>query len=159
VTRWRILLLAVLLAALVGCTGTEDADSVPSAPTTTTVPLAGLPNPELTPGVVLTTRTADICTPGWASKHRKNLTAAEKARVLTAYGYPATIKVVEMDHLISLELGGGNGPRNIWPQLDRAAATRKDHLEGKLARLVCSGQLAPVVAQERIRTFWDDPLW
>src|SRR6266545_1790973 len=101
----------------------------------------------VTPGVVLTTSAADVCTPGWASKHRHGLTATQKATVLRAYGYLADQKVAEYDHLISLELGGGNTERNIWPQVDPAQDQRKDRLENTLHAQVCAGRMQLAAAQ------------
>lgn len=154
VRRYPVVLLVAVLLALAGCQRDVAAPSAATTLTTTTTLTAHHPNPSVTPGVVLTTSRSAVCTPGWASQHRKSLTVQQKAAVLRAYGYPAGQKVTEYDHLISLELGGGNGTRNIFPMLSRDDAERKDRLEGKLHGLVCSGQLDLVVAQERIKTYW-----
>jgi len=63
--------------------------------------------------------------------------------------------VAEWDHLIALELGGGNGMTNIWPQTSAADRARKDRLENSLHSQVCSGKLQLVKAQEEIVHFWD----
>ncbi len=126
----------------------------PAATTVTTISVVDHPKPTVTPGVVLTTSAADVCTPGWASKHRHGLTATQKATVLRAYGYLADQKVAEYDHLISLELGGGNTERNIWPQVDPAQDQRKDRLENTLHAQVCAGRMQLAAAQAEIRQFW-----
>ncbi len=126
----------------------------PAATTVTTISAVDHPKPTVTPGVVLTTSAADVCTAGWASKHRHGLTATQKATVLRAYGYPAGQKVAEYDHLISLELGGGNTERNIWPQVDPAQDQRKDRLENALHAQVCAGRMQLAAAQAEIRQFW-----
>lgn len=144
----RVLLLALALMLLAGCSHQRSA-TVP----TTTLP-TGLPKVTVTPGVVLTTSQADVCTPGWASKHRHSLTAKQKVAVLRAYGYPKDQKVAEYDHLISLELGGGNGVQNAFPMVDRAQAARKDRLEDRLHDEVCSGRLTLSEAQAHIRQYW-----
>ena len=48
----------------------------------------------------------------------------------------------EVDHLISLELGGSNAIRNLWPEpyAGRWGARTKDVLENRLHDLVCEGQ-------------------
>ena len=46
--------------------------------------------------------------------------------------------------LISLELGGSNSIRNLWPESYRTEpwnARTKDTLENRLHELVCSGKL------------------
>jgi len=161
---WLALIVGALAlaGALLGLRGDDPKPAVPTVTTvvtTTTVQSVGQPRGDVTPGVVLTSSAADVCTLGWAGKHRHGLTAAQKATILKAYGYPAGQRVAEYDHLISLELGGGNSTLNIFPMVDRAEAQRKDLLEGKLNRLVCSGKLGLPEAQDRIRTYWDDPLW
>lgn len=146
----RVLLLAAALVLLAGCSHQRSA----TAPTTT-LPV-GLPKMTVTPGVVLTTSTADVCTLGWASKHRHGLTAKQKVAVLRAYGYPKDQRVAEWDHYVSLELGGGNGVQNIFPMIDRAQAMRKDRLEDRLHDEVCTGRQTLSVAQAHIRQYW---LW
>lgn len=149
----RVLLLAVVVAVLVGCTQTNT-PIIPNTTTMTIVATAGRPRPDLTPGVVSGATAEQVCQPGWASTHRQSLTALERGWVLGAYGYPPGQKVAELDHLVSLELGGGGGVHNIWPQVNEADAKRKDRLEGALHRLVCSGRLNLAAAQERIRRYW-----
>lgn len=155
--RGRVLLLSLALA-LASCAPTHRATPTATPPASTLV-TADRPIPSVTPGVVLTRRAADVCTPGWASRHRRSLTARQKTMVLEVYGLRADQKVAEYDHLISLELGGGNGVRNIWPELSTEDARHKDRLESRLARLVCAGNLSLTEAQDRIKTYWDDPLW
>jgi len=145
----RVLLLAVLLVAA-ACTPRVQ----PASPPTTIAVTVGHPRPNVTPGVVATTSTSDVCTAGWAGRHRHGLTTAQKGTILAAYGYPAGQKVAEWDHLLSLELGGGNGPRNIFPMVDPAQAHRKDLLENRLHDAVCAGTLPLAKAQAEIRQFW-----
>lgn len=114
------------------------------------------PDPNVTPGLVLTGNRDDMCTPGWSSAHRKDLSDRDKRDVLSAYGLPLTTVVSEWDHLISLELGGDNGRLNVWPQLDKAQDTRKDGLENRLHALVCNGSIPVAEAQDKIVHFW---LW
>ena len=63
----------------------------------------------------------------------------------------------EVDHLISLELGGSNSIRNLWPQsyiTQPLNAHVKDKLENKLHSLVCSGQMPLAQAQKEIAADW-----
>lgn len=150
----RVLLLALLLT-LAACTPARH--TTPTAtPPATTLAVAGRPLPAVTPGVVLTTRIADVCTPGWASRHRRGLTDQQKTTVRKSYGLRAGQAVAEWDHLVSLELGGGNGVRNIWPQVSGDAKHRKDLLENKLHWQACNGGITLAQAQDRIRQYW---LW
>src|SRR5262245_61474945 len=148
---------AALVLVGILMTGCRDEIERPRpTPTATaeTPTYAERPDPSITPGNVITTDAADVCTPGWASAHRKRLSPSQEVDVLLAYGLQEDTEVSEWDHLISLQLGGGNGPSNIWPQLDHAQDQRKDRLETRLHTLVCHGQLGLWEAQARIRTFW-----
>lgn len=150
----RLVLLAVVLLLVAGCSLLPAPTKAP--PTPTTRPLVDdHPNPTLTPGQTLPGVTAaQVCTPGWASQHRHSLTPAEKRQVLAAYGDRAGQPVAEWDHLIPLELGGANGTRNIWPQLSKDDVARKDQLEGRLHALVCAGRLDLKAAQAEAREYW-----
>jgi tRNA(Glu) U13 pseudouridine synthase TruD len=63
----------------------------------------------------------------------------------------------EVDLLISLELGGSNSIKNLWPESYRTSpwnARVKDRLENKLRSLVCSGELDLKTAQQAIASNW-----
>ena len=63
----------------------------------------------------------------------------------------------EVDHLISLELGGSNSMRNLWPQsfyTETWNARVKDVLEHHLNRMVCDGKISLEEAQKAIATDW-----
>lgn len=123
------------------------------------------PDPVLTPGVVATTSTRAVCTPGYAGAHR-DVTTKTKRAVYRAYGIKPTGYVdthgrwrsdFEIDHVISLQLGGSNDAKNLWPQSYHTTmyhALAKDALENRLHWLVCHGQLALIEAQRLIRTDW-----
>lgn len=125
-------------------------------------PLANpLPNPTLTPGATLPVTKADICIPGYAKRVR-NVPVAVKRRVYRLYGvlHPAPGEY-EVDHLISLELGGSNDIKNLFLEpyfLDvgglEEGAHEKDRLENRLHRLVCTDQLSLQDAQHMISTDW-----
>ena len=53
-----------------------------------------------------------------------------------AYGIPAS-EPAELDHLVSLELGGANASTNLWPE-PPPSPNEKDKTEGKLHAWVCA---------------------
>ena len=112
------------------------------------VPAVDLPNRRLTPGVALNVRAAQICRPGYAASVR-NVPESEKEAVYARYRVPHVPYAHEVDHLVSLELGGSNDIRNLWPEpyAGRWGARTKDVLEDRLHDLVCSGRLTLRFAQ------------
>jgi hypothetical protein len=119
-----------------------------------------LPDPALTPGSVVTTDAAKVCTPGYARRAR-NVPLAVKRAAFARYGLRYVRGRYEVDHLISLELGGSNALDNLWPEPYAIAknginvgARVKDRLERELHRRVCAGGLTLPQAQRAIRTFW-----
>ena len=116
-----------------------------------------LPDPARTPGATLAVTAADICVSGYSKKVR-NVPAAVKRQVYRSYGIarhrPGDY---EVDHLISLELGGSNSVRNLWPESYRTSpwnARVKDRLENELHRRVCAGSMPLDQAQRLISGNW-----
>jgi hypothetical protein len=126
------------------------------------------PNHRLTPGqrdpaVTQANIQQTICKPGYSDSVRKT-----PARVLKAmfdeYGIPdAERGNYEGDHLISLELGGADTLKNLWPQrycpTKRAdpncfGAREKDVVETTFKRRICKGQMTLRDAQRRIAKDW-----
>jgi hypothetical protein len=98
----------------------------------------------------------DICTPDYSKKVR-NVPTSVKRRVFQEYGIISHEPgKYEVDHLISLELGGSNSIKNLWPESYRGQknAHVKDRLENRLHRLVCSGGLDLKTAQQEIAKDW-----
>lgn len=116
-----------------------------------------VPNRTLTPGAALDVTASDICVPGYARKVR-NVPIAVKRSVYASYGVRRhEPREYEIDHLISLELGGSNSVRNLWPQSFRTHpwnARVKDALENELHRRVCAGILDLATAQRAIASNW-----
>jgi hypothetical protein len=112
------------------------------------VPAVDLPKRRLTPGVALSVGAAQICRPRYASSVR-NVPESEKEAVYSRYGVTHVPYAHEVDHLVSLELGGSNAIRNLWPDpyAGRWGARTKDVLENRLHALVCAGRLRLRVAQ------------
>lgn len=110
-----------------------------------------------TPGDVLPNATKnDICQPGYARSVR-NVPTSEKDQVYAEYGIPSHQPgEYEVDHLVSLELGGSNDISNLWPE---AAAPKpgfheKDQVENYLHDQVCAGAISLQAAQQQIATNW-----
>ena len=63
-------------------------------------------------------------------------------------------RTIEIDHIVSLELGGSNDIANLYPEpgSGRANYHVKDELENKLHDLVCSGAMTLRAAQRGIAT-------
>jgi hypothetical protein len=109
-----------------------------------------VPDRTLTPGRVLTRRASVVCRPGYASSVR-DVSSATKEAVYARYGVVHTPYAHEVDHLVSLELGGSNAVANLWPEpyAGRWGARTKDVLENRLHALVCAGRL-PLPRAQRI---------
>jgi hypothetical protein len=120
-------------------------------------PLPTMPNPRLTPGDTLAVAARDICVPGYTKKVR-NVPAAVRMQVYAEYGIANHApRAFEVDHLISLELGGSNSLRNLWPESYLTApynAHVKDRLENRLHEEVCTGRTPLASAQREIATDW-----
>jgi hypothetical protein len=137
-------------------TESKSSPPKPSGPTTyANIPAADFPRHALTPGVTLSVTRAQICIAGYASGAR-DVSDAEKADVYARYDVVWVPYAHEVDHLISLELGGSNAIRNLWPEpyAGRWGARTKDVLENRLHELVCEGQLALRSAQRQEARNW-----
>jgi hypothetical protein len=76
-----------------------------------------VPDPAKTPGDTLAVTKSDTCVPGYSKKVR-NVPESVKKQAYAEYGITShKPKEYEVDHLISLELGGSNSLKNLWPQL------------------------------------------
>lgn len=76
-----------------------------------------LPDADCTPGTIISTATKEqICVPGY-SKTVRSVNTATKQQVFDEYGITThTPGEYEVDHLVSLELGGSNDIANLWPE-------------------------------------------
>lgn len=128
-----------------------------------------LPNREVTPGVADPNATVndngprDICHTKTGTV-RAGLHAETKREAFERYGlignctgFCSGPEGCEIDHLISLELGGTNDVANLWPQQYDGKvwnAHVKDILENRLHKLVCEEALPLPDAQEAISINW-----
>ncbi len=119
------------------------------------VPRRDLPRPALTPGISLAVGRAQICVSGYATAAR-DVPTSESDAVYRRYHVVHVPYAHEVDHLISLELGGSNAITNLWPEpyAGRWGARTKDALENRLHDLVRAGRLALRVAQRMEATNW-----
>jgi hypothetical protein len=118
----------------------------------------GLPDARCTPGARFSRVTrAQVCQPGYAGSVR-NVSASTKDSLYAAYGLSRHFdgQDGEVDHLISLELGGSNARSNLFPEAasPRPGSHEKDRLENELHREVCSGDLGLRHAQRLIARDW-----
>ena len=121
----------------------------------------------VTPGVVRTISKAQVCE-GGSTKQFRNTTEKMKNEVYAQYGVDKHVPLpgagsgvfkaplYEIDHLISLELGGADEVDNLWPQpyYQHPGAHEKDAVENWLHKQVCSGEMELQEAQREIATDW-----
>ncbi len=116
-----------------------------------------LPDNQCTPGAVFPDATAaQICTPGY-SKSVRNVSSSVKNEAYAEYDVTTRSPgEYEVDHLVSLELGGSNDIANLWPEAadPRPGFHEKDQVENYLHDRVCSGKISLAQAQQEIATNW-----
>jgi hypothetical protein len=102
---------------------------------------------------------AVICSGSFRTTTARNVPESEKFAAEREYGLPARRygRTLEIDHIVSLELGGSNSIANLFPEPGAGAASYhvKDKLENRLHALVCSGALRLREAQRQIATDWE----
>jgi hypothetical protein len=129
-----------------------------------------LPNRTCTPGAVNPTVTVAVLrNPEFRTSCLRGLatTETQKARTYARYGIPhpdhntGVMQICELDHLISLELGGADTIENIWPQcgpenvaLIHRYFKQKDIVENFLARQVREGVLDLKEVQRGVSDDW-----
>jgi len=124
-----------------------------------------LPDPRCTPGAYDPAITAaKLCAPGYTTRdYRPPVDETEKAKriIEQAYGQSQD-QHGELDHLISLELGGANDLSNLWEEVG-PIPNDKDTVENTLHRWVCetTGAAAETrlhLAQTAIARNWQTAL-
>jgi hypothetical protein len=161
---------AAAVALLAGCGSAAPPPASPSASgpapasaTASASPAAALASPpsgwaarparRVTPGAGGSSLKA-ICPNVARRLEKRRPGTAIKDEVYAKYGIPAgEHDLYRIDHLVPIELGGGNSIRNLWPQPVEASRA-KDKLEDTLHRLVCGGQLSLRSAQRAIEHNW-----
>jgi len=119
--------------------------------------LGRLPDHSCTPGAVFSrVGRSQVCVPGRARRVR-DVPQSLKNSIYAEYGVRSHRRgQFEVDHLVPLELGGSNSPKNLWPE---AAAPKpgfheKDRLENALHGRVCSGEMSLTRAQHLFERNW-----
>jgi hypothetical protein len=101
-------------------------------------------NYAMTPGAITGATTEQVCKPGYATSVRPSSSSASRLKRdrMKAYGIAgADPSAYQLDHVVSLELGGApTSLRNLWPE-PIAIARQKDKVENSLHQAVCSGLL------------------
>jgi hypothetical protein len=129
-----------------------------------------IPDPKCTPGAVNPTVSLSVLQdPKFRTGCERDQasTAHQKAGTYSWYGIAHPAKNVganqtcELDHLVSLELGGADTLDNLWPQCGPAGVTlnaryfkQKDQVENYLAAMVRAGKIELDAAQHGIATNW-----
>jgi hypothetical protein len=114
------------------------------------------PDPTCTPGAIFNVTKAQICVSGYSSSVRA-VSETEKNQVFAKYGITShTSGQYEVDHFVSLELGGSNDITNLWPEPASPVPGfhEKDKVENYLHQQVCSGALTLEQAQTLERLDW-----
>lgn len=117
---------------------------------------SAVPDSACTPGAIFAVNKSTICVSGYTKKVRDVSTAIKK-QVFKEYGISWNLRSnYEVDHLISLELGGSNDISNLWPESYKIknGATSKDQFENYLHKQVCNGSMTLSEAQRQISTNW-----
>jgi hypothetical protein len=178
VPRLRLIAVTLALALTAACsstavgtglTTTSSRPSAPNAAASTTYPAHctvrdhnQLPDPVCTPGAVNPNVTqanlrSTICRTGFTAEIRPRVDYTEriKRQAVVAYGAYAGSRLgnYELDHLISLELGGApDAVTNLWPE--KGLHNAKDPVENAANRAVCSGRMTLADAQQAIASNW-----
>lgn len=117
-----------------------------------------LPNHKLTPGVATNLTADQLCAKSFHTRDERFVTEKTKQLVYKEYGIAShKPHEYEVDHLISLELGGSNDIHNLWPQsyvTQPWNAHVKDQLETRLHWMICHKQVTLTQAQHAIATNW-----
>jgi hypothetical protein len=142
--------LAVTFALL--CAFATASASARNAPR---VPGLALPNHLLTPGAWFAVSKAKVCKSGYSARVR-NVSESKKDHAYARYHLKRVAYAYEVDHLVSLELGGSIALTNLWPEhyYDPWGARTKDRLEHKLHALVCAGRMSLASAQRLEAANW-----
>ena len=114
------------------------------------------PDRTCSPGAYEGTRTASVlCDTSFHTGDVRAVSEGLKHEVEVEYGLEAKRYggTLEIDHIISLELGGSNDIANLYPELAPGYHV-KDVLENRLHKLVCQGKMTLHSAQSHISADW-----
>ncbi len=121
----------------------------------------GLPDTFCTPGSFFkSVSKSQVCIPGYSFLVR-HVNDQTKKQVLNRYGINISKNdEYEIDHLVSLQLGGSNDIANLWPEAANPLPGfhQKDAVENLLHSEVCKGKITLQQAQNQISTNWKKSL-
>lgn len=115
------------------------------------------PDPGFTPGRIDPGATkAKICTSSGYTASVRSVSGAARRAVFDRYKVRTDFGKYEVDHFVSLELGGSNALENLWPEAyePKPGAREKDVVETYLHRQICAGKLSLKAGQEAIKRDW-----
>jgi hypothetical protein len=118
--------------------------------------LGVLPDRRCSPGAYSSGLTRNvICSSGFHTSQIRNVPTSEKHAVEVEYGLApkAYGRTLEIDHIVSLELGGSNDIANLYPEL-APGFHLKDRLENRLHDMVCSDQIGLRATQRQLAANW-----
>jgi len=121
--------------------------------------LGANPDRRCSPGAYYSKLTkAVICSASFRTSSIRNVPQSEKYAVEAEYGMAQRLygRTLEIDHIVSLELGGSNDIANLYPERASPAPGYKvkDRLENKLHSLVCSGSMSLQSVRIGISSNW-----
>lgn len=105
----------------------------------------------------------NICNPNWSTKSERpstSYTSPLKAKDMILYHLSGKTSDYELDHLVSLEIGGDpRSTNNLWMEKYNASipdggARTKDQVENALHSAICAGTLTLAQAQQIVETDW-----
>jgi hypothetical protein len=161
-----VLVLACVLAAVPALAetihGVDVGETVLLAGRTQTsgCTLGANPDHQCSPGAYYSALTKKrICAADFRTDPIRVVPSSRKNAVKVEYGLQAVSfgNTLEIDHIVSLELGGSNDIANLFPEkanVDPAGYHVKDKLENKLHDLVCDGKRQLRATQRKIASDW-----
>ena len=122
------------------------------------------PNSVMTPGAINVEANKNvICNVGYTAgvdshgNKVRDVPESLKQHIYDQYKIDRKSDRFEIDHLISLQLGGSNDAKNLWPQSYTTQpynAYMKDDLENKMKKMICEGKILQEQAQKEISSDW-----
>jgi len=122
--------------------------------------LTAAPDRRCSPGAYSSALTrAVICSSSFRTASIRDVPESEKHAVEIEYGLAprAYGRTLEIDHIVSLELGGSNDVANLYPEKANAHPGYhvKDKLEDAAHKAVCAGTISLRSAQRQIASNWE----
>lgn len=116
-----------------------------------------MPDHACTPGAIFPDATqSQVCKSGYSASVR-DVPQAEKNQIYAEYRIAThTTGQYEVDHHISLELGGSNDIANLWPEAasPMPGFHEKDKVENFLHNKLCAGKISLTESQDLVSNHW-----